>query len=45
MTQARGGRVVVHAFGTASSGVPPGWAATAERGGVAFLPELSVDHC
>ena len=42
VTQARGGRVLVHAFGTASSGVPPGWAATAEHGGVAFLPELSV---
>ncbi|HET6652193.1 MAG TPA: CapA family protein [Nocardioides sp.] len=36
------GRVVLSAVGTESSGVPSGWAATAERGGVAFLPELSV---
>jgi poly-gamma-glutamate capsule biosynthesis protein CapA/YwtB (metallophosphatase superfamily) len=35
-------RVVVVAVGTESSGVPPGWAATEGRGGVAFLPELSV---
>jgi poly-gamma-glutamate synthesis protein (capsule biosynthesis protein) len=37
----RGGRVTVHAFATASSGVPPDWAATGQRSGVAFLPELS----
>jgi len=37
------GRVLVFAFGTASSGVPPRWAATADRAGVNFLPELSED--
>ena len=36
-----GGRVVVFAFGTASSGVPRDWAATGQRPGVAFLPSLS----
>ena len=35
-------RVLVAAVGTVSSGVPAGWAATADRGGVAFLSELSV---
>jgi poly-gamma-glutamate synthesis protein (capsule biosynthesis protein) len=40
-TPVRGGRVAVHAFATASSGVPPDWAATGQRSGVAFLPELS----
>jgi poly-gamma-glutamate synthesis protein (capsule biosynthesis protein) len=39
---ARERRILVAAVGTESSGVPPGWAATAEHGGVAFLPELSV---
>jgi poly-gamma-glutamate capsule biosynthesis protein CapA/YwtB (metallophosphatase superfamily) len=38
-----GGRVVVFSFGTTSSGVPPGWAATANRPGVALLPDLSND--
>jgi len=38
---AGGRRVVVHAVGTESSGVPSGWAATADRGGVAFLADLS----
>ena len=37
-----GRRVVVHAVGTRSSGVPPGWAATPDRGGVAYLPDLSA---
>jgi poly-gamma-glutamate capsule biosynthesis protein CapA/YwtB (metallophosphatase superfamily) len=36
-----GGRAVVVACGTASSGIPPRWAATATRPGVAFLPSLS----
>ncbi|QGV80263.1 CapA family protein [Streptomyces ficellus] len=31
-------RVVLVAFGTESSGIPPGWAATGDRPGVAFLP-------
>jgi poly-gamma-glutamate synthesis protein (capsule biosynthesis protein) len=35
-------RVVVHAVGTESSGVPSGWAATEDRGGVAFVPDLSA---
>jgi poly-gamma-glutamate capsule biosynthesis protein CapA/YwtB (metallophosphatase superfamily) len=35
------GRVLVFSCGTASSGIPPGWAATATRPGVNFLPELS----
>jgi poly-gamma-glutamate capsule biosynthesis protein CapA/YwtB (metallophosphatase superfamily) len=37
-----GRRLLVHAVGTESSGVPPGWAATEDRAGVAFLPELSA---
>ncbi len=36
-----GGRVLIFACGAASSGIPPGWAATASRPGVAFLPRLS----
>jgi poly-gamma-glutamate capsule biosynthesis protein CapA/YwtB (metallophosphatase superfamily) len=35
------GQVVVFAFGTTSSGVPTSWAATADRPGVALLPDLS----
>jgi poly-gamma-glutamate synthesis protein (capsule biosynthesis protein) len=35
------GRVLVFAVGMASSGVPPHWAATADRPGVDFLPDLS----
>ncbi len=34
-----GGRLLVFAFGTESSGVPAAWAATARRAGVALLPE------
>jgi poly-gamma-glutamate capsule biosynthesis protein CapA/YwtB (metallophosphatase superfamily) len=34
-------RVVVHGVGTRSSGVPPSWAATEDRPGVHFLPDLS----
>jgi poly-gamma-glutamate synthesis protein (capsule biosynthesis protein) len=37
-----GRRLVVHAVGTSSSGVPPGWAATTDRGGVAYLRDLSA---
>jgi poly-gamma-glutamate synthesis protein (capsule biosynthesis protein) len=36
-----GGRAVVFACGAASSGIPPRWAATATRPGIAFLPGLS----
>jgi len=36
-----GGRVVVVACGAASSGIPPHWAATGTRPGIAFLPRLS----
>jgi poly-gamma-glutamate capsule biosynthesis protein CapA/YwtB (metallophosphatase superfamily) len=36
-----GGRLVVHAFGTASSGIPAPWAASGPRAGVGFVPELS----
>jgi poly-gamma-glutamate capsule biosynthesis protein CapA/YwtB (metallophosphatase superfamily) len=38
---APGGRVLVFSCGTASSGIPPGWAATAARPGVNLLPGLS----
>jgi poly-gamma-glutamate synthesis protein (capsule biosynthesis protein) len=34
-------RVVVHAFGTESSGVPPGWAAADDLAGVAYLFDFS----
>jgi poly-gamma-glutamate capsule biosynthesis protein CapA/YwtB (metallophosphatase superfamily) len=36
-----GGRVVVLAFGTPSSGIPHGWAAAADRPGVHLLPSLT----
>jgi poly-gamma-glutamate capsule biosynthesis protein CapA/YwtB (metallophosphatase superfamily) len=36
-----GGRVLVFSCGTASSGIPPGWAAATARPGVSFLPSLS----
>ena len=35
-------RVLVFAFGTSSAGVPRDWAATKNRAGVNFLPELSA---
>ncbi|HEX6871110.1 MAG TPA: CapA family protein [Micromonosporaceae bacterium] len=38
-----GHRVVVFAFGHESSGVPPQWAASADRPGVDVLPDLSGD--
>ncbi len=36
-----GGRAVIFAGGSASSGIPPGWAATATRPGVDLLPRLT----
>ena len=36
-----GGRLLVYSCGTASSGIPPHWAATATRPGVNLLPSLS----
>jgi len=36
-----GGRVVIFACGTGSSGIPAGWAATADRPGIDLLPDLS----
>ncbi|MFF5447856.1 CapA family protein [Streptomyces sp. NPDC012888] len=36
-----GGRVLVHSFGMPTSGIPPDWAATAERSGVAFVGATS----
>jgi poly-gamma-glutamate capsule biosynthesis protein CapA/YwtB (metallophosphatase superfamily) len=36
-----GGRILVFCCGTASSGIPPQWAATATRPGVNLLPGLS----
>jgi poly-gamma-glutamate capsule biosynthesis protein CapA/YwtB (metallophosphatase superfamily) len=41
VTLGRRRRVVVHAVGTESSGVPPSWAATTDHGGVAYVPDLS----
>lgn len=37
-----GGRVLVFALGARSSGVPSDWAATADRSGVAYVPELTL---
>lgn len=36
-----GRRLLVLALGARSSGIPSGWAATADRPGVAYVPELS----
>ncbi|MEV5411273.1 CapA family protein [Thermopolyspora sp. NPDC052614] len=36
-----GGRVLVFSFGMPSSGIPPGWAATDDRPGVAYVPQPS----
>jgi len=36
-----GGRVVIFSCGTASSGIPPGWAPAPGRAGIDFLPDLS----
>jgi poly-gamma-glutamate synthesis protein (capsule biosynthesis protein) len=37
------GRVLVFGFGSITSGIPPGWAATATRPGVSFLSDLSIE--
>jgi poly-gamma-glutamate synthesis protein (capsule biosynthesis protein) len=37
------GRVLVFAYGSPTAGVPPEWAATAERPGVNVLPDLSEE--
>ena len=34
-------RAIVFSFGAETSGIPPAWAATGTKGGVAFLPDLS----
>ncbi|MEU0202474.1 MULTISPECIES: CapA family protein [unclassified Streptomyces] len=39
---AGGRRLLVFALGARSSGIPSGWAATAHRPGVAYLPDLSA---
>jgi poly-gamma-glutamate capsule biosynthesis protein CapA/YwtB (metallophosphatase superfamily) len=36
-----GGQVVIFSCGAASSGIPAGWAATPDRPGIEFLPDLS----
>ncbi|MGX9791799.1 CapA family protein [Mycobacterium sp. MMS18-G62] len=36
-----GGRVVIASCGMASSGIPHSWAATTDRPGVAFVPDMS----
>jgi poly-gamma-glutamate capsule biosynthesis protein CapA/YwtB (metallophosphatase superfamily) len=38
-----GGRVLVFAFGSPSSGIPYGWAATGDLPGVRFVPALTED--
>jgi poly-gamma-glutamate capsule biosynthesis protein CapA/YwtB (metallophosphatase superfamily) len=35
------GRILVFAFGSRSSGIPAGWAASSDRAGVNLLPDLS----
>lgn len=40
--EAGSGRVLVFACGSETSGIPPGWAAAADRSGVDLLPDLSV---
>ena len=42
MVPVDGGRVLVFALGTISSGIPPSWTATAEQSGVAYLAEPSA---
>ena len=37
-----GGRMLVFSCGTASSGIPPAWAAATARPGVSYLPSLSA---
>lgn len=41
ITAAGKGRVIVFSFGSETSGIPPGWAATPDRPGVNFLANLS----
>jgi poly-gamma-glutamate synthesis protein (capsule biosynthesis protein) len=41
---ARGGRVVVSAFGTETSGIPPSWAATGDRAGVDLVQRLTEER-
>lgn len=36
-----GSRLIVFAFGTETSGIPPSWAARDDRPGIDFLPDLS----
>jgi poly-gamma-glutamate synthesis protein (capsule biosynthesis protein) len=36
------GRILVFAFGAASSGIPPAWSATASRAGVQLLEDISA---
>ncbi|MFJ8015780.1 CapA family protein [Streptomyces sp. NPDC096339] len=38
-----GGRVLVRSFGMPSSGIPPGWAASADRSGVDYVAEASEE--
>jgi poly-gamma-glutamate synthesis protein (capsule biosynthesis protein) len=42
LPSAAGGRVLVFAVATASSGVPAGWSAGPQRPGIAVLPDLSA---
>ena len=37
-----GGRVLVFALGVRSSGIPPDWAATSGRSGIAYVPDVSA---
>ncbi len=37
-----GGRLLIFSCGTPSSGIPPDWAATADRPGIDYLPDLSA---
>lgn len=39
---AGGGRIVALGVGSPTSGIPAAWQAAAERGGVAYLPDLSM---
>ena len=43
IVQASGARVLVFAFGAASSGIPHDWAAKADRPGINLLPDLSEE--
>lgn len=41
LSAGQAGRILVFAFGTATSGIPTEWAATPEKPGINFLPDLS----